>query len=551
MGVDNGHLPAPGDTMFYLGGLQMSSSQVKMDHNLLVLPQQYITECPKPRVPLESLIGSYKQGELHAVSLLHHLATMFQLRLEIKETSTPAYVQRLYFAFCVVVNDVTYKTGIGITKKDARRHAAQFALDDLLPHLESLPSGTVGPQPGFPFSLPAPDQSPKSRPAEAPAAVACHERKTLVNLQIPHSVRDQLIRLMNRHPEFSDCAGCTAAFIIETPTGCDVIAIGTGNYNAKQRESFTGRLLHDSHAVVTARRSLMRFLYRHVLMFFSEVNSLNKTSIFEQNSSSSLLTLKGGVTLHLYINQLPKGAPNTVLRMRPLSVHAWEAVQDMNLHLSVEGKVFSVSSSADDGSSSNLMSMSAADKLTQWQVLGYQGALLSHFIEPVYVQNILIGDPNCSDTRGLELCVSHRVEGITSKLPMHYCMVRPRIILVPSTPTSSPLSGRHPTYSINWIQGDISLEVVDGLEGRAVEQSPFRSSSALASRLCKAAMLDRFRMVAKACQREDLLSTASYRKAKKMATPYQEAKSILQAHLLSQGYGSWLAKDSVCEHFQN
>lgn len=43
----------------------------------------------------------------------------------------------LYFAFCVVIDGVEYKTGIGITKKEARQKAAQLALLDFLPTLES------------------------------------------------------------------------------------------------------------------------------------------------------------------------------------------------------------------------------------------------------------------------------------------------------------------------------------------------------------------------------------------------------------------------------
>lgn len=45
-------------------------------------------------------------------------------------------------------------------------------------------------------------------------------------------------------------------------------------------------------------------------------------------------------------------------------------------------------------------------------------------------------------------------------------------------------------------------------------RSPFKSGSALASRLCKAAMLYRFKLVANEAKRPDLLATSSYREAK-------------------------------------
>lgn len=54
--------------------------------------------------------------------------------------------------------------------------------------------------------------------------------------------------------------------------------------------------------------SIVRFLYRHLLMFYSKTTNLTGKSIFCQKSGSGPLTLKSDVVLHLYMNQLPKGA---------------------------------------------------------------------------------------------------------------------------------------------------------------------------------------------------------------------------------------------------
>ncbi|XP_075904139.1 adenosine deaminase domain-containing protein 1 isoform X2 [Nelusetta ayraudi] len=487
----------------------------------------------KDKVPMDVLIKRYRESEVNGLALLHQLAQSLELHLELKETGTSDNIPYLRFAFCAVIDGIQYKTGIGTTKKEARHSAAELALREFLPTLEMC-SNHVSP--------PLEEQTPTSdiRPSRL-----IPEKRSSGSLKIPLDVRDQLAKLMNGHPEFSACAGTTAAFFTQSLGGCTVVAVGTGDINAKESASSNGRIVHDSHAVVAARRSLMRFLYRHLLMFYSQTSSLTAKSVFQQNSDSGLLSLKSGISLHLYVNQLPKGVAQipSKLRLKPFSLSAWQANDEISLHLSVEGKVFSILSPALDHPSSKMVSMSATDKLTQWQVLGYQGALLSHFIEPVYVQSILVGDSSCTDVRGMEMSVCQRVEGITPRLPTYYCMMRPHVSLVPS-PVPHGTRGGPMTHCVNWSDGDSSVEVVDGLEGKTTEESPFKSGSALASRLCKAAMLHRFKLLAKGAQREDLLATSSYREAKRMAKPYQEAKSVLRAYLLQQGFGSWLVKAS-------
>ncbi|KTG37742.1 hypothetical protein cypCar_00018555, partial [Cyprinus carpio] len=152
-----------------------------------------------------------------------------------------------------------------------------------------------------------------------------------------------------------------------------------------------------------------------------------------------------------------------------LSISAWEVNNQIGLHAVVEGKVFSKFSSSYEQMGSHVVSMSATDKIMQWQVLGFQGALLSHFIEPVYVSSIFIGDASCSDTRGMEMAVNQRVDGITSALPLYYCVYRPHISLVSSAVPPDAHSSQK-SLSLNWSHGDLLVEVVNALDGKSTEE---------------------------------------------------------------------------------
>ncbi|XP_077870162.1 tRNA-specific adenosine deaminase 1-like [Saccoglossus kowalevskii] len=205
------------------------------------------------------------------------------------------------------------------------------------------------------------------------------------------------------------------------------------------------------------------------------------------------------------------------------------------------------------GRGDRTLSMSCSDKIAKWNVIGCQGALLSHLlVQPVYFDTITVGCCVYSKP-AMERAVITRCDGV-SNLPRLYRKHRPRLLysdkVFPSSKASmerkhNKLLGKLTPCGSAIIWCDIprnNLEVsVNGFKQGVIAKS-LDSPKARCS-VCKAEMFSTFKSLVESIpitRRPDTLRCSkldTYLEYKEAASEYQKAWKSVQ-----QVFTTWVKK---------
>ncbi|KAK9508478.1 hypothetical protein O3M35_006027 [Rhynocoris fuscipes] len=422
-----------------------------------------IVHTPK-RAKTEMLVSKVMNGEVNPVMALNEIipGLKFECLYENSQKSINPFV------FGVRVDNQLYQ-GSGSSKKNAKNAAARAVL---LQKFANLCNPILITPPPYCQTFPSTGSfTLQPIAANKISELVLEHYRDMMTAQVDYARRKVLAGIvMTRN------ADCTDGVVVSMGTGTK--CVGGDHISVK------GAVLNDSHAEIISRRGLVKFFYHQLLLHSNPATAAQ--SIFAVSNEGKGFQLKPDIRFHLYISTSPCGDA------RIFSPHDVENThEDVDRHPnrqsrgqlrtkieSGEGTI--PVKSADliqtwDGvmQGERLLTMSCSDKIAKWNVVGLQGSLLSHFIEPVYLHSIVVG--SLFHQTHLRRALYGRIENTLIGLPPPF-----RLNKIMMNTTSSPearQTGKAPNHSVNWIKDDLNaVEVINAVTGKCINGSVSRLS---------------------------------------------------------------------------
>ncbi|XP_071590889.1 double-stranded RNA-specific editase B2 [Heliangelus exortis] len=468
-------------------------------------------------------VASKAEGEQNPVVLLNELRSGLRY-VCLSETVEKQHIKS--FVMAVRVDGRTFE-GSGRSKKLAKGQAAQAALQAL-----------------FNIRL----------PSHIPSRSKCHH--------LPQDFADSIYQMVaQKFQELTDnftsmhARHKTLAGIVMTK-GLDirqaqviVLSSGTKCINGEYIND-QGLAVNDCHAEIVARRAFVHFLYSQLELHLSKRREDWERSIFVRLKEGGY-RLRENILFHLYVSTSPCGdarlnSPYEITTDLNSSKHIVKKYRG-HLRTKIESGEGTIPVRCHNAAQTwdgvllgeQLITMSCTDKIARWNILGLQGALLSSFIEPMYLHSIIVG--SLYHTGHLSRVMSHRIEDI-GQLPASYR--RNQLLLSGVSHADARQPGKSPGFSVNWIVGNTDLEVINAMTGKRTCGSP--------SRLCKHMFFTRWAKL------HGKLSTRTpshgempsvYSEAKLVAQTYQSVKQQLFKAFQKAGLGTWVKKPPEQDQF--
>ena len=388
-------------------------------------------------------------------------------------------------------------------KKEAKRMAADLALQSI----RATASTTTGP------AFNQASMPPVSAGQVSPQPHSFSDRIAGMS----HAFYPQLEQSV-KHPQPG--RKVIAAFVMEnTETeAMKVVSVGSGTQCITGDQMSTeGLVVNDSHAEVVARRSLMRFFYKQLL---AKLLGQGNT-VFTDNDISEPAKVRDTLKFHLYISTAPCGdgaqfsRGDDENREPPLDSSHKPTMRNKKqgiLRTKMEGgegtiPVGDAKQQTWDGilHGGRIRTMSCSDKILRWNVLGLQGALLSQFMEPVYMSSLTLGSLHHHGHLSRAVCC--RVREIEGDLPTGFTVNHPSLGRAGGGDEMKRHTEKTRNFSLNWALGDDKAELTDGVTGRPVTGQCLLPSPTPLSRISKASLFSTFVTLCKNSERDEISDT--------------------------------------------